>query len=72
MSSIPVLRLPRWLAQNQTHSYRGNSGVCPGCSFLFFRGIKMYQDNNILEKARASPNTVAMILSIFLNFRVWC
>ena len=29
------------------------------------RGIKTYQESNMLEKARARPNTVAMIASIF-------
>lgn len=31
----------------------------------------MYQDSNMLEKARDRPNTAAMIDSIFDKFRLW-
>ena len=36
-------------------------------SFFFFRGIRMYQDSNMLEKARESPSTVAIMDSIFVK-----
>ena len=32
----------------------------------------MYQDSNMLEKARDRPKTAAMIDSIFDKFRLWC
>ena len=52
-------------------SYRASSGACAAGSFFFFRGIKMYQDNNMLEKARERHITVAMIAEHFFIFRVW-
>jgi hypothetical protein len=52
------------LCRRERHPYRGNSAACAGGSFFLPRGIKMYQDNNMLEKASERPNTAAIIGSI--------
>ncbi|MGD0505830.1 MAG: hypothetical protein ABSD02_24205 [Steroidobacteraceae bacterium] len=52
------------LAQN-TFPYRGSSAAWAAGSFVLRRGIKMYQESNMLEKASERPNIAAIVDSIF-------
>ena len=76
MLSIPKFAPLSFAGENDRLSsvpYRGTSLAWAGADgrFFFFRGIRMYQDSNMLEKARDRPNTAAMIDSIFDKFRLW-